>query len=112
MEIGGGNRWGGRVPSKLDDVEMAAEVSRVSECVELAERGGGLALLGDEPIASVFGEPAALVAKREGATTQTASAFCDRSEVHMGSDVHFAGSDQWVIRSAVLAKRPEGSGFP
>ncbi len=112
MEIGGGNRWGGRVPSKLDDVEMAAEVSRVSECVELAERGGGLALLGDEPIASVLGEPAPLVAKCEWPPPQTESALGDRGEVHVGGDVHFPGSDQWVIRSAVLAKCPEGSGFP
>lgn len=112
MEIGGRNRRGGRAPGEFDDVEMAAEVSRVGECVELAEGGGGLAFLGDEPIARVFGEPAALVAKCEWAATQVASALGDRGKVHMGGDVHFPEIDQWVICGAVLAKCPEGSGFP
>ena len=71
VKIGGGDfRCERFVPCEFQDVEAAAELRRVGEGRELAkQRGIGLALHGEQPLAGQRREPRPLAAEKQRPTT-------------------------------------------
>ncbi len=63
-------RCGWIVPCEFQDVEAAAELRRVGEGRELAkQRGIGLALHGEQPLAGQRREPRPMAAKKQRSAT-------------------------------------------
>ena len=111
MTIRGGQLRSGALPRELKQVETAAEVGRVGQGEELAERGGiRISFEIEQPFATDLGEPSPLATEEPGLATESKCGLSDGGEIHMRGDVDFPWSGERIFCGTVLGKRPEGAG--